>query len=187
MLIAKLKKETNIVEYLIYMFQIEDIIRSFDFDIQKIDSAIVSKFEQTDEIKAQIRTWYQDLINKMKSEEVQTTGHLNELKEIIKGLDVLHQTLLTTIQDKEYQELYEIAKSALAELVRKSGGKQHDSEIEIALNGIYGLLVLRLRQQNVASSTEEELGKVSALLARLAHQYQQMKMGKLSLSEEKYN
>lgn len=187
MLIAKLKKETNIVEYLIYMFQIEDIIRSFDFDMEKIDTAIVQKFDQSEEVKVQIKKWYQELVNDMRSEGIEKTGHLKELKSIIKGLDVLHQTLLTTIQDQNYQELYESAKSALAELVRKSGGKTHDSEIEIALNGIYGLLVLRLRQQPVAASTEEELSKVSALLARLAHQYQQMKMGKLSLSEEKFN
>lgn len=187
MLIAKLKKETNIVEYLIYMFQIEDIIRSFNFDLNKIDEAVVQKFEQPKKVKDQIRAWYEQLIKDMQTQGIEQTGHLEELKSTMQGLDILHQTLLTTIQDKQYQELFETAKPALADLVRKSGGKHHDNEVEIALNGIYGLLVLRLKQQRVASSTEEELGKVSAMLARLAHQYQQMKMGKLSLSQEKFN
>ncbi len=187
MLIARLKKETNIVEYLIYMFQIEDIIRSFQFDLNAIDVAVIQKFDQSDKVKLEIREWYENLINQMKTQGIQKTGHLQELKDIIKGLDVLHQTLLTTIQDKTYQEKYETAKLALTELVRKSGGRHFQSEIEIGLNGVYGLLVLRLKQENIAQSTEKELGKVSALLARLAYQYQQMKMGKLSLPEEKFN
>ena len=187
MLIARLKKETNIVEYLIYMFQIEDIIRSFKFDINQIDQAVVQRFDQPDEVKLEIRTWYEGLINDMKAQNILEVGHLQELKEIISGLEVLHQTLLTTIQDKDYQEKYEVAKSALTELVRKSGGKHFQSEIEIALNGIYGLLVLRLKQEKVAQTTEDELAKVSQLLARLAYQYQQMKMGKLSLSVERNN
>ena len=36
MLIAAKKKEENIAEYILYMYQIEDIIRSFQFDIERI-------------------------------------------------------------------------------------------------------------------------------------------------------
>lgn len=187
MLIARLKKETNIVEYLIYMFQIEDIIRSFQFDLTTINENIVQQFDQPDEVKEEIKAWYQALIKEMKDEGCEKKGHINRLRQVINGLQVLHQTLLTTIQDKQYQSLFDEAKPALDELIKRSGGVGASNEVEIALNGVYGLLVLRLKKQTVASSTEEDLSKVSNLLAHLAHQYQQMKVGNLKLPQEKSN
>lgn len=187
MLIAKLKKETNIIEYVLYMFQIEDIVRSFKFDMNLINQHIIQQYEQPESVKLEIKSWYQNLIDTMKAEQIEQSGHMQRLSETISGLDLLHNTLLTTIQDKEYQKLYEIAKSPMQELVRKSGGKGTKHEIEIALNGLYGLLVLRLKKETIGSETEKEMAKITSLLAHLNHQYFQMKMGKLSLSQEKQN
>jgi hypothetical protein len=187
MLIASLKKETNIVEYVLYMYQIEDIIRSFQFNLDLIDQHIIQKFDQDEEGKGKIRAWYIALIRSMKTEGIEKMGHLGELKETINGLNVLHQTLLTTIQDKKYQEMYEAVKSPMQELVKRSGAKGASNEIEIALNGLYGLLVLRLKKKEIGSQTQEEMAKISTLLAHLNHQFFQMKMGKLSLTEEKQN
>ncbi len=184
MLIAKLKKETNIIEYVLYMFQIEDIIRSLKFNLELIDQHIVQQFEQSDEVKLQIKHWYAGLIEQMKSQGIEKAGHLESLKETISGLNVLHTTLLTTIQDKKYQEMYEEVKTAMQELVKRSGSRGTNNEIEIALNGLYGLLVLRLKKENVGAETAEEMAKISTMLAHLNHQYFQMKMGKLSLEND---
>jgi len=46
MLISREKRRSNIVEYLLYMYQIEDIIRSFQFDITQIDANVVQRFDQ---------------------------------------------------------------------------------------------------------------------------------------------
>ena len=42
MFIAKQKRKENIAEYLLYMWQIEDMIRSMNCDMQLIDDNIVS-------------------------------------------------------------------------------------------------------------------------------------------------
>ena len=120
----------------------------------------------------------------MKSQGIEKAGHLESLKETISGLNVLHTTLLTTIQDKKYQEMYEEVKTAMQELVKRSGSRGTNNEIEIALNGLYGLLVLRLKKENVGAETAEEMAKISTMLAHLNHQYFQMKMGKLSLEND---
>ena len=184
MLIAKLKKETNIIEYVLYMFQIEDIIRSLKFNLELIYQHIVQQLEQSDEVKLQIKRWYAGLIEQMKSQGIEKAGHLESLKETISGLNVLHTTLLTTIQDKKYQEMYEEVKTAMQELVKRSGSRGTNNEIEIALNGLYGLLVLRLKKENVGAETAEEMAKISTMLAHLNYQYFQMKMGKLSLEND---
>ena len=44
MIIASQKRKENIAEYLLYMWQIEDIIRAYKLDIDTIDEQIVSKY-----------------------------------------------------------------------------------------------------------------------------------------------
>ena len=41
MFIASQKKKENVSEYILYMWQIEDIIRTFQFDIDKIKTNII--------------------------------------------------------------------------------------------------------------------------------------------------
>ena len=65
MLISREKRRSNIVEYLLYMYQIEDIIRSFQFDITQIDANVVQRFDQPAAIKLEIKLWYADLIDKI--------------------------------------------------------------------------------------------------------------------------
>lgn len=187
MLIARVKKETNIVEYLLYMYQVEDIIRSFQFDIEKIDRAIVQQYDKPEKVKAEIKAWYADLIEKMQVQSIQQSGHLEELNEIINGLNVLHRSLLTTFQDKEYQQLYEQAANVLNDLKQKTDPTLKANEIAVCVNGLYGLLVLRLKKQPIAEDTKVAMEHLSKLMAKLAHQYNQMKMGKLRFPEELNN
>ena len=48
MIIASQKRKENIAEYLLYMWQIEDIIRAYKLDIDTIDEQIVSKYNVPD-------------------------------------------------------------------------------------------------------------------------------------------
>ena len=41
MLVAQKKQQENIAEYVLYLFQIEDIVRSLNFDIEQIMEAVV--------------------------------------------------------------------------------------------------------------------------------------------------
>ena len=186
MLIARIKKETNIAEYIIYMWQIEDIIRSYQFDHQKIEKEIVSQFEQSDKVKQEISNWYKNLILDMKEQGIEKSGHLQELTEIVRGMNVLHNTLLTTIQDKKYQGFYDEAKPSIDELVKRLKG-DFQNEIQASLNALYGLLLLRLKGEKISASTNEAMEAISRMLAHLAFQYNQMKMGKLDISVEKRN
>ena len=187
MLIAKAKRKENIVEYLLYMYQIEDIIRSLAFDLNAIDQRIVATFDQPLEVKAQIKEWYSGLINEMKSNSLERSGHLPSLKSLVKELQELHTSLLTTFQDKDYQELYNKAREELIMLVKRSGGAKLDNEIDVALNGMYGLLILKLKQEEISKETTEAMQKVSKLLALLALRFKQHESGELGIDGFKGN
>ena len=77
MLIAEEKKKTNIAEYILYMWQIEDIIRSSKFDLEQINTNIISKFDAPSEVKYDMKLWYRNLIEQMMKEGISEKGHLS--------------------------------------------------------------------------------------------------------------
>lgn len=182
MLISRAKRKSNIIEYLLYMYQVEDIIRSFQFNLTTIDTTIVQKYDQTEEVKQEIKMWYAALIDKMRMQRIERSGHLGELKELVIELQNLHDSLLTTYYDKAYIDLYDGAQSYLKELTVKTVGQNLVNQIDVALHGVYGLFVMRLKQQEVGEETEQAMQKITAFLAYLAHQFHKMESGELNLS-----
>ena len=45
MIIAEQKRKENIAEYLLYMYQVEDMIRANKLDLESIEQTLISKFE----------------------------------------------------------------------------------------------------------------------------------------------
>ena len=120
MLIAQHKKQTNIAEYILYMWQIEDIIRYNNFDLTQINDTIISKFEVPKETQYDIKLWYQNLIEQMLKEGKSEKGHLSFLVKQLDELNNLHNSLLTTIQDVDYQASYIAAKENIRNFMVKS-------------------------------------------------------------------
>ena len=44
MLIAQQKRHENIAEYLLYMWQVEDLLRACELDDERIDQLLVARF-----------------------------------------------------------------------------------------------------------------------------------------------
>ncbi|MBO5243457.1 MAG: DUF4924 family protein, partial [Muribaculaceae bacterium] len=102
MIIASQKRKENIAEYLLYMWQIEDIIRANDLDIDKIQHNVIDKYQLDDSLKAQMKEWYESLIDMMRREGVEKSGHLQLNKNIIIQLVELHQALLKDPRFADY-------------------------------------------------------------------------------------
>ena len=76
MIIAKSKRKENIAEYLLYMWQVEDIIRAFGLDIDKIKAGIIDRYDVDDKTRKEIIDWWEGLIIMMQHENKKETGHL---------------------------------------------------------------------------------------------------------------
>lgn len=186
MIIARQKKESNIAEYILYMWQIEDVIRSHNFDIEAIERSVIDQFDLPVDVKMEMKTWYENLINDMKREGVVEKGHLAFLREHTDELNSLHNRLLTILQDKVYLEIYYQTKQNIDDLIHKSGNTI-SGDVEACLTGLYGLLVLKLKGTEVGEETRAAMATFSKLLAYLSHQYQLDKSGALKLSSERNN
>ena len=55
MIIAQKKKKENIAEYILYMWQVEDLIRAYKFSIDEIEQNVISRFEQTPSVKKKLK------------------------------------------------------------------------------------------------------------------------------------
>lgn len=180
MLIAKKLKEENIAEYLLYMWQIEDIIRANKLDIDIIDKQIISGFEQPQNVKNEIREWYENLIDMMRREDVMEKGHLIINKNVISELTELHNRLLKSLRETEYTEAYYKTLPFIVELRSKTQDK-NTPELETCLAALYGFLLMRLQKKEISGETQSALSQISSFLRLLSLKYKEYKAGKLDV------
>src|SRR5690606_36486807 len=119
----------------------------------RINDAIIQKFEVEKDTQYEIKLWYQNLIEQMMREGIVDKGHLSTVSKYTNELNNLHNSLLTTIQDIDYQNAYHKAKDDIKVLIIKSGGEAHN-EIEACLIGLYGFLMLKLKKAEISEATK---------------------------------
>lgn len=170
MLVAREKLRTNIVEYVLYMYHIEDMIRANHMNIDEVDARIISKYTVTPELQKEIKAWYQDLINQMLKEDIAEEGHLAALKEIIFNLNDLHLQLINTLEEAQYLDQYQMVSPFIKELKAKMN-KPDLTEIEVCINGLYGLMLLKMKGQTISEETSDAMVVFSQLLRYVSKKY----------------
>ena len=101
----KLRKE-NIAEYLLYMWQVEDIIRAFDCYLPALRRNYLSTFDRTDDEREDLTDWYSDLIRMMTEEGKREGGHLQINKVVMQNLVELHNQRLSSPKFPFYSAAY---------------------------------------------------------------------------------
>ena len=66
MFISRELRKKNIAEYLLYMWQVEDIIRANNLSLDKIKELLVEPYNLPAESKAELVEWYDNLIEMMR-------------------------------------------------------------------------------------------------------------------------
>ena len=177
--ISEQKYRENIAEYLLYMWQIEDIIRAFDFDIDKIENHLIRQNYEDEELIVQVRNWYDSLIRKMVREKIQKSGHMNDLVDILGELYFLHTSLINNLQDEDYIKLFTEALLFIEEFKEKSNLKTIN-EVEITLTGLYTKLLLKLKGVEITKETDEAFDTFRKMISHLTKQFHKMKRGELN-------
>lgn len=171
MIIAKQKKEENIVEYLLYMWQIEDILRAYKLDIEKLDEVIVSQYQQDENTKKEIREWYDNLIQMMKLEHLEESGHLQININLVNDLNDLHIELLQNPQEIQYNALFFKTLPFLVEFRDKLKAGEETNDIQLSLHSLYAILLLKLQKKEISKDTEVAVKQISSFLAVLSQKY----------------
>ncbi|MDZ4821992.1 MAG: DUF4924 family protein [Flavobacteriales bacterium] len=180
MSLAEQKQKQNIAEYLLFMWQMEDLVRAVEFDAEQLDTFVRSYTPSAEAFETE-KQWFRELVKKMRGEKVENRGHISEVHELLFELSFLHNTLLNVIKDKTYLDLHHRAQPNIVEYQKRNGGKS-SNDVESCLVSLYGLLVLRLKKEPVSEETEGAMKTFSDMLARLAQQYRNMKEGEKNFS-----
>lgn len=170
MYIASQKRKENIAEYLLYMWQIEDIIRANDLDIEKIEKNVIDKFQLNQAQRKEMVEWYESLIDMMRRENVEKAGHLQLNKNVIIQLTDLHLALLKDPRFPEYTAEFYKTLPFIVELRAKSGDNPL-GEVETCFNALYGMLMLRLQSKEVSPDTKNAIAQITKFIATLTRDF----------------
>ena len=170
MIVASKKRKENIAEYLLYMWQIEDLIRANGLDIDKIRTNIIDKFNLDETQRREMTEWYESLIDMMRREGVTEHGHLQMNKNILNQLVQLHQALLKDPAFPEYTAEFYRTLPYIVELRGKAGENQV-GEIETCFTALYGMLMMRLQQKETSEATLNAIAKISRFIALLSKDF----------------
>ena len=183
MFIAKELRKKSIAEYLLYMWQMEDIIRAMGCSLPLIRKAYISKFSgYTNEQKEAELDWFGNLIRMMNEEGKREQGHLNVNTIIIKDLLDLHNRLLQSNKFPIYNAEYYKVLPFIVELRNK--GDKHVNEIETCLDALYGVMLLRLKQKEITPDTMTAIKEITTFVGMLADYYQKDKTEGLIFEDE---
>ena len=142
MFISRQLKQQNIAEYLIYMWQVEDMLRAYGCDLERIRQNLVSRFPEDQQ--GELVQWYEDLLEMMRCEEVMQQGHLQINKNVTSWLTDLHLQLLASPKFPYYSAAYYKALPFIVEL-RSKGANKEEPELETCFEALYGILLLKLQ------------------------------------------
>ena len=183
MIIARQKRKENICEYLLYMWQVEDLIRANHFDMDEIRDKVIARYNQPDEVKEEIARWYEELIEMMRSEGVKESGHIQLNKNVIITLTDLHLRLLKSPKEMIYGAAYYKTLPYIVQLRAKSGGNDIP-ELETCFTAVYGYLMLRMQGKEISAETLDGIKQISSFLALLAEKYRADMNGELELEDD---
>ena len=179
MYVAEQLRKKNIAEYLLYMWQVEDVVRAFGLDAEKMAKEYVPQFGLDAEKSEELKGWYEHLIEMMREEGVTEKGHLQVNKNIIILLTDLHAQLLKSSKHPFYSAAYYKALPFIVELRAKSAESQEKNEIENCFDALYGVMLLRMQKKEVSAETATAIDNIAKFIGLLCDYYKKDKEGEL--------
>lgn len=182
MFIAQELRKNSIAEYLLYMWQVEDIIRAYGCSLSRIRKEYIDSFELDDEKKEEELDWWGNLVRMINQEGCREQGHLQINKIIVQDLTELNAQLLQSSKFPFYTSEYFKVLPFIVEL--RNRGDKDVSEIETCLNALYGVMMLRLQHKDISPDTKHAIDEITTFLGMLSDYYKKDKTEGLDFDEE---
>lgn len=171
MFVAQKKRKESIVEYVLYMWNVEDLIRANGLDMKRIDETIVAKYDVDDATRAQIHDWWDNLCEMMRREGKEKEGHLQILTMLANDMYNFHLYLLTQQSEIPYQNAFRNAWPDLSALMAKIPGGDNMQHVLLGLTAIYDYYLLKLQGKTVLADTTNAVLRIGHYLTLLSQKY----------------
>lgn len=150
MFVAQELRKKSIAEYLLYMWQVEDIIRAYGCSLPVIRKQYIDRFDYTDEQKAEELDWFGNLIRMMNEEGKREYGHLDINRVLLKDVIDLHGMLLQSSKFPIYNAEYYKVLPYIVELRNK--GDKDVNEIGGRGTFIFAVVIAESLRKNLSKS-----------------------------------
>ena len=172
MIIAQQKRRENIAEYLLYLWQVEDLLRACDLDIDKVEKAVIGRYDVDENTRHEIKEWYESIIKMMELENVRERGHIRVCHNVLIRLNDLHAQLLAN-QDRfpDYHADYYRTLPHIVQLRATLPEAERPSELETCFNALYGVMMLHLQGKEISQDTAAAISQISHFIGMLAAYY----------------
>ena len=170
MFISQQLRKKSIAEYVLYMWQVEDLIRAYGCSLSRIKNEYVSQFsDYTDEQRSELVDWYGDLIRMINQEGKCEKGHLQINQIVVQDVSDLHAQLLQSSKFPFYNAEYYKVLPFIVEL--RNRGSKDVGEIETCLNALYGTMMLRLQKKPISPETAHAVKEITTFIGMLSDYY----------------
>jgi flagellin-specific chaperone FliS len=180
--IARQKRDENIAEYILYIWQLEDLLRALKFDPRAVYNTLVAPREATDEWRRAATEWYMEIADLLTREGKAEGGHLDHTLHLVGEMNDLHLMLMEQPAGRKYRELFARLAPSLPGL-RATLGRDDVSDIELAFRALYAAMLYKIKGVH-AEVSDEVVALVSPVIALLADIYHKVERGELDIYKE---
>ena len=181
--IAQSKRKENIAEYILYLWQIEDLLRALQFSPEAIYSQLVAPRQIEEEQKHVYLLWYMDIVNLLRKEGKEESGHLEHTLHLIGDMHNLHLQLMQNPVGEHYRTTFARLAPQLP-MLRTLVKKEDVCDTEICFRAWYAAMLYRIKgDKKRAEAINDTIELVSPVVAELAAMYGKVERGEIDLFE----
>ncbi len=182
--IAQAKRRENIAEYILYLWQLEDLLRALQFSPEAIFSTFIAPRKDIgEELKHHYLLWYMDIANLLHQEGKDEKGHLEHTLHLINDLHDLHLQLMKLPIGEHYRATYAKLEPELPRL-RAVLGNPGMSDTELCFRALYAAMLYRIKGEGEKSAVVDTLQFISPVIAELAAMHGKVERGEVDLFKD---
>lgn len=180
--IAISKRKENIAEYILYLWQLEDLLRAMQFSPEAIYAKLVAPRQIPEEGKNTYLIWYMQICNLLREEGKESQGHLEHTLHLIADLHNLHLQLLELPIGEQYRAQFAKLSPALPQLRLILGKERAEmSDTELQFRALYAAMLYSIKGQGKGSQFTDTVSLISPVIALLADLYRKVEQGEVDL------
>ena len=181
--IAQSKRKENIAEYILYLWQLEDLLRALQFSPEAVYSQLIAPRDIPEEQRHLYLLWYMDIVNLLHEEGKEKQGHLDHTLHLIADLHDLHLRLMQLPAGERYRAVRARLEPYLPSLrLVLADGDMNDTEL--CFRALYAAMLYRIKGQGDRSAVGDTVEYISPVIAELAAMYGRVERGEIDLYKD---
>ncbi len=177
---AQRLRHENIAEYILYIWQLEDLIRALQFSPEAIYTQFVTPRTQlSPQDQLSLLEWYSQIGELLKKEDKEEKGHIEHTLHLIADLHNLHLQLMKLPIGARYRALYAPLEEVLPDL--RAIFPNTPSDTELCFRALYATMLYRIKGESNKSGVQDTIEYISPVIAELAQMFRKAEGGEIDL------